>query len=401
MQAGTQVANRIKQNADGANLNVPRIGAGIIGGTAAQRLGAAAFTNTQSDIGTELNTAVGNLQGPLPVDAHNVLSAALKGQQPTPGGYTTLAGALQSDPQGANVLNLVRQAHAADIFSGLGNISGDKFTGGIASRVGSMLTGEHVGKSALAMGMGALAEGGAGHIIAYSPEAIGAVAAATALSRLADSVTGARAPAGRIVSNFADSTTPIRLPQPVAPTAAPAVAPTSGPPLAGGSMIPPAIQAQMAARANLAKLSSVPPVPASSGPPVAGGSMIPPAVQAQMAARATLQKLSAANAPPVVAPAAAVNPLALPRNITGPAASIMRGAAMAAKLKADALGQSAATSEVNASPFIQQKVGNAANVPTRLRPSTCRQPLGVRTSSPSSSQTLKPLRLIRPPQKRN
>ena len=42
----------------------------------------------------------------------------------------------------------------------------------------------------------------------------------------------------------------------------------------------------------------------------------------------------------------------------------MRGAAMAAKLKADALGQSAATSEVNASPFIQQKIGNAAPVPT-------------------------------------
>ena len=344
--AATQFANRMQQAADGANLN-----AGVIGGGAALRTGAEAFNKASAAVNNELSDAVSDLRSriQLPTGANNVLDAAMSGLQPSARDYATLSQAVQGDPQADNVMNLVRQAHVADIVQNTGTLTDKKFVGGLSS-IPTALNAHSAGKSALAAMGGAALEGGVGHVMAYSPTVLTALAGGAVAARLADRLTGARAPAGRFVSNFADGTTPVRLPQPAPQVSqAPSVSPTSP----TGPKVP-------LAPSPWGSGPATPP----SGPPVAGGSMIPPAVQAQMAARATLQKLSAANAPPVVAPAATVNPLALPRNITGPAASIMRGAAMAAKLKADALGQSAATSEVNASPFIQQKIGNAANVPT-------------------------------------
>ena len=345
--AATQFANRMQQAADGASLN-----AGVIDGGGALRTGAEVFNKASAAVNNELSDAVGDLRSrvQLPTDANNVLDAAMNGQQPSARDYTNLQNAVQGDPQAANLMNLVRQAHVADIVGNSGTLTSKKFVGGLSS-VPTALSAHTVGKSGLALLAAGALEGGAGHVIAYNPSVLAALAGVAGAARIADRLTGARSPAGRFVSNFADGTTPVRLPQ-----SAPQV--SQGPQGPQGPFVSPTGPKIAPAPTPWGTQAPVSP----SGPPVAGGSMIPPAVQAQMAARATLQKLGAANTSPVAAPT--VNPLTLPRNITAPAAAIMRGAAMAAKLKADALGQSAATSEVNASPSIQQKVGSAANVPT-------------------------------------
>lgn len=355
--AATQFANRVQQAADGAPLN-----AGVIGGGGALRTGAVAFNKASAAVKSELGDAVSDLRSrvTLPTDANNVIDAAMSGLQPNARDYATLSQAVQGDPQAGNVMNLVRQAHVADIVQNTGTLTDKKFVGG-ASSISTALSAHSAGKSALAAMGGVALEGGIGHVMAYSPEVMTALAGGAVAARLADRLTGARAPAGRFVSNFADGMTPARLPQPIT-TPAP-VAPITRPGPTGPTIAPPP--------APWANGPQPQPAPAPFTPrPVAGGTMLTPQIQATMAARANLAKIAAAQqqAPTPTAPAvapAAINPLSLPRNITGPAASIMRGAALAAKLKADTLGQQDATAQANASPFIAQKVGGAANVPTQ------------------------------------
>ena len=98
------------------------------------------------------------------------------------------------------------------------------------------------------------------------------------------------------------------------------------------------------AAANNVQAPAPPPVVAPhGGPPMAGGPgslpMLPPAVQAQMAARANLAKLAPAPQAPAPEAPAAINPLALPANITRPARAIMKGVNSVQKQKADTLGQ--------------------------------------------------------------
>ena len=195
---------------------------------AAQRAGEDSFTKAQAAVKSELNDAVAGLTTKLPTDAQNILHAAMTGDQPTPGDYTKLKAALANDPQGPNVVNLVQQAHAADILGDTGYHHSGKFTGGGAGALGHALTGEHVTKTALV----GLIGGEAGHLITFSPEMLSAAAGALVGKRLLDNMTGAQAPAGRIVRNFADGQTPVRLAPPT-PQQPEAPGPTINPVLPG------------------------------------------------------------------------------------------------------------------------------------------------------------------------
>ena len=305
--AASQFANRMVEHADGENLN-----AGVIGGGSALRTGADVYRKATAAVKNELSDAVADLRSrvTLPADASNTLDAALKGQPPTDREYATLGQAVQGDPQAANVMNLLRQAHVADIVGNSGTLNDKKFVGGL-SALPTALTAHDASKSALAAGAALALEHGAGHIIAYSPEVATAMLGITAATRLADKLTGARAPAGRFVSNFADGTSPVRetvpaqapVGVPVSPTG-PKVpqAPTpwgSPPPATPAELLTPAkkqamVQDAVAAMRQLARQQATKEAPRV----VAGGSIIPPAVKAAMGARANLQKIAATNAAP-------------------------------------------------------------------------------------------------------
>jgi hypothetical protein len=354
-EAATQFANRMQSAADGANLK-----AGVIGGGAALRTGAEVFNKAAAAVHDELSDAVTDLRSrvSLPTDADNILNAAQRGQQPSAKDYAALTSAVQGDPQAANVMNLVRQAHVADIVKDTGSLSDKKFVGG-ASSLPTLLNAHTAEKAGLtALMAGAAIEGGAGHLISYSPEAIAALAGVAGAARIADKLTGARSPAGRFVDNFADGQTPVRLnvtqpqqpapvvrPGPTGPRIAPAATPW-GPPPPSPQTVSPQQKQQIIANAmpllkQLAATNKPQPVPLTAGAPMAGGPgtppMIPPAIKAQMDARANIAKLAAAQAEPQApapSPDPAINPLALPSNITGPASTLMRGAALAQKLRA-------------------------------------------------------------------
>jgi len=384
-EAATQFANRMQQAADGANLK-----AGVIGGGAALRTGADVFNKATAAVHDELSDAVTDLRSrvSLPTDAENILNAAQRGQQPSAKDYATLTSAVQGDPQAANVMNLVRQAHVADIVKDTGSLSDKKFVGG-ASSLPTLLNAHTAEKAGLAALMaGAAIEGGAGHLITYSPEAIAALAGVAGAARIADKLTGARSPAGRFVENFADGQTPVRLnapqpqqpapvvrPGPTGPRIAPAATPWGPlPPSPQTGFMSPQQKQQMVANAmpllkQLAATNKPQPVPLTAGAPMAGGPgtppMIPPAIKAQMDARVNIAKLAAAQAEPQAAPTPspepAMNPLSLPSSITGPAANIMRGAALAEKLRnGNAPGPEAAAQQPQ--PVAVTKTGGMASV---------------------------------------
>ena len=91
--------------------------------------------------------------------------------------------------------------------------------------------------------------------------------------------------------------------------------------------------------------------------------MIPPAFQAQMALRANLAKAAANNAPAAPAPTPEATIGKLPKEF--PEQWLQR-------MKA----QSAASDAVNASPFIDQKVGGAENIPSPAGAKVIKQALG-------------------------
>ncbi len=356
--AATQVANRMQNYTDGQPIKDG---------------GAEVFTKAQNDIRGELGDAISDLRSrvDLPRNAANILNNALSGQQPTKGDYNVLQRAVAGDPQADNVINLLRQNHVADMVAATGDISNGKFTGGLAQSVGHKLSGENLLKTAL------IASGVEGtHLIGFSPETLAAVGAGYAGLNALDKFTGANEPGVRFMRKFGDGgQTPVRLaapqPQPQAP-AAPQVSPTgpkiplapspwgnaptpvaAPPAVAGGSIITPQVRAQMNAMASLQKLrppQAVPQPPQPAIDPLA----LPKSITAPAAAiargAALAQKLQQRGQAPVNAPEPAVNPLALPKSITGPAANIMRGAALTQKLQQQSNAAQAAQAPQSAPP---------------------------------------------------
>jgi hypothetical protein len=314
-------ANRMSDAADGRNLD-----AGFIRRADAQETGKDVFTKAQDGVHSELDAAVSNLAAPLPAAASNIVKSVKSGGMPTGADYATLKTALGADPQAANVLNLVQQAHAADIVASTGSMNEGKFSGGLGAAIASKLTKENIFKTAGIAMASAAVEGGAGHLIAYSPEMLGGMAGLSALGRLSDSMTGVASPAGRAVRGFGDGgATPVRLTPNAPPPAAPAAPGTTGNPLnapLGG-----------------------PGQPFGAAPP----SVVPSVAQAPL---------------PQAKAAALLNPLALPSSMTAPVSNIVKGWMNTQKMKAAALGTQDAASEINKSPLIDQLVGGAQNIPS-------------------------------------
>jgi hypothetical protein len=352
-EPATQLANRMQTYADGQTIKDG---------------GAEVFTKARNDIKGELGDAVTDLRSrvALSQDANNILNNALDGQRLTKGDFNALQSAMGDDPQANNVMNLLRQNHVADLVARTGNISNGKFTGGVAPYVGHKLSGENLLKTLLIAGG---VEGG--HLIGFSPEAMGAIGAGYVGLNAIDRFTGANKPGVRFMNKFADGQTPVRLdvpqPAPQAPTG-PSVGPTgpkiplapspwgngatqaptpATPPVAGGSIITPQVRAQMSALANLQKLKqsqAAPPQPVTPQPAI-DPLALPKSVTAPAAAIARgaslVQKLQQRQQAATPAPEPEANPLALPKSITAPAVNIMRGAALAQKLQQQANGAQA------------------------------------------------------------
>ena len=355
-------ANRVQDTSP-----TPDLEGNIFHRGAAQRAGLEALNKAHDAVKTELDAAVGQLANPLNTDAANTINAVKKGNYPTKAEWRNLEQSLGSDPAAASVMNLTRQAYAAKVVRDSGTVRDDRLTGGVAAKIGRMVTGTGVGKATL----GALAADAAGtHFIAYSPQMLAALAGAYGLGRLADTATGRASPVGRFVSRFADNSgsTRVPLPPPQATPQPPPAAPV-GP---TGPRIPlnPGVTGALLARALGQSPFQAPPPPAPpAGPQInALAGKITGTLNRATPAPAPQEDLAAAIAaarkqlPQPPAPTSApepVNPLALPRDVTGSAKNIIAGLALAQRLRE----QQVAQQEAAKSPLLDQLTGGEVPPP--------------------------------------
>lgn len=210
-EASANFANRVSDAAGGRNLGNTSVGYDAVNKAA-------------SAVKSELGTAAKGITTTLPTDALNILDNAQKGKLPTVKDYSTLSDALQNDPAGPAVINLVREAHAAELVKGSGNYGDGKFTGGIGPALAKVtgLSGHNTARSMLA----ALAVEHMGtHMFAASPAVVGVGLAGLAAARGISAVTGSHSPAQRFVNKFGDDTGVSRA-APIPAPASPAVGPT-------------------------------------------------------------------------------------------------------------------------------------------------------------------------------
>jgi hypothetical protein len=196
--ASTNFANRVTDAAGGRSLGDTSVGYDAV-------------DKASSAVKSELGDAVKSITTPLPTDAQNIIDSVQKGKLPTVKDYSTLLSALQGDPAGPAVMNLVSEAHVSQLVKASGNYSDGKFTGGITPAALKLtgLSGHNTARSVLA----ALAVEHLGaHLIAASPATIGVALAGAAAAKGIDSITGAHAPAQRFVNRFGNDGGVVRTP---------------------------------------------------------------------------------------------------------------------------------------------------------------------------------------------
>jgi hypothetical protein len=107
------------------------------------------------------------------------------------------------DPSSARVVALARQAGVMNKLLAQGVVANGNFKGGIAAKIGTH-TGINPVKAAAVTGGTLLAHGLFPAFGIYSAPALGAAAGGWALARGIDRLTGARSPANRFVTKFAN-----------------------------------------------------------------------------------------------------------------------------------------------------------------------------------------------------
>lgn len=227
-RAATDVHTSVKlRNFGGDNTAA----AAIVAGKMRAAVGDGNLTNTTQaksavdavthDIHSDLSAAV-DATGPVNQQVDHILERATSPSTMhtvTEKDIATVARDTAGGPTGPQLTDLVRQAKVASMIPGLGETSGGKFTGGIASAVASKvgLLNNPV-KTAAYTGAGLA---GAHVLGMFNPHVVGGLAAGYGVARMIDSMTGSRSPAAQFADRMSNSS--VTAPAPAAPPQAPPV----------------------------------------------------------------------------------------------------------------------------------------------------------------------------------
>lgn len=332
---------------------------------------AQAHGKVKDAIHNELKDALSKVekQKTLTPDEDNVLAAFRRGDKITPKEMEVLGKATANTQDGANAHFLARALKTAQQLEGEGSFNKDtgwqgSATGGMKNVVRGVFNPWHIGGTMA--GLGALAFGLPHVSGAVGGGLMGGLAAGLGGARLLDSVTGGSRPAANFAKTFADHNAQLRLgqsPPPIPQQQPPPLPPPSNtpwgpvPPMSGPTgpkVAPPAVPQplpqgtmpwksptvtqlpqfspmQLAAlKQQIAATTAQANAPAPAPPPPAPPAP-PPKVDISPMALSMLHKRLKAGLPeepaaPAPAPTAPqINPLMLPRDITGPAKTIVKG----------------------------------------------------------------------------
>jgi hypothetical protein len=198
--AAQALAKRQLLIADGRNL------VGPLGGT---EVAAHAVNGAHTDVHSELADATkGEV---LSQDNTNTLNRINKGDKVSPTEVKALA-----EEASLDTMHLARQAMLSKQLRDSGNISDDKFTGGIGGAMENLPLIRTPVKTLLGTGAAAIAGHAglgtfAGTIGAVAPAALAAMAGVYGAGRMIDRLTGSRSPATSFTDRFGGTEAPVRL----------------------------------------------------------------------------------------------------------------------------------------------------------------------------------------------
>jgi hypothetical protein len=323
------------------------------------KVDARALSTVKSNIKGELQSAAADARSTnqLSVDANNALRRAQRGEPLTADDIQLL----DNEAPGTNAAFLARQARVAQLLQDKGTFSDGKWAGGVSGMLDKAV-GKWLPKAAFISAAGEAT--GHDFIGAYAPHVIGGAAAGYLGSRALDSLTGMRSPAKAFANTFENAQAATRIqPQqpprtPTPPTVPPVAPPQASPwgypqpqapapaPLNGNALntqIKAALQMyaakqKFAAQAAAASQPPPAPTPAPIDPLNLPKDVTTPAANV-VKGLLLKQKLMAANAPqpepaPIQVSAPQVDPLNLPRDITAPSSSVIKGLLLRQKLMA-------------------------------------------------------------------
>lgn len=198
--AASAFANRVSEAADGATLNTKN--------------SFEAVRTADEAVRDELKAAAKPLKNSLDTETADALKRAGKGRTLSDADLKAIDANTTPD-----VALLARTAHVASMLKQEGDFGNGEFVGGIANTVGKRISAIQNAPGATAsalLGAAGLAPH-ATSMFAYAPSTLAAIGGAYAGMRSIDALSGNRSPAKSFVNQFADGTTPTRIPQPKAP----------------------------------------------------------------------------------------------------------------------------------------------------------------------------------------
>lgn len=206
--AAQALAKRQLLIADGRNL------VGPLGGT---KVAAEAVNGAHTDVHSELADATKGEA--YSTDANNTMNRIKAGDKVSPSEVTALAGEASPD-----TMHLARQAMLSKQLLDSGNLTDNKFTGGLGGAMENLGPIKSPFKTAATTAAAAIAghAAGFGTLGAIAPAVLGGVGGTYALARLADRLTGSRSPAQSFQDRFGGTDAPVRLDAPTAPVPEPA-----------------------------------------------------------------------------------------------------------------------------------------------------------------------------------
>jgi hypothetical protein len=304
----------------------------------------------------ELKAAVKPIKGTLDNDTRDALKRAASASD-TPLTEADLSNIEQNTSP--DIAFLARQAHVSSLVKGLGDFGGDKFVGGITNAFGKHIRAysNPVGYGT-ATALGALGgHAGAAALMPYSLPTAAALATGYLGMRGIDSFTGNRSPLDNVVKRFSDPNAQVRLP---APAAAPAPAPSTMPPTGPKVPFNPGVAGGGTALA-LGQNPFAPKPPAPEPAPQINPLALPKDITGPaknlMSALQRVQAMQASAAQPAPAPEAPIDPLALPKSLLAKSKVITEGLANVAKMRDTTLGNQSVDRIARQSPMVDAAGG--------------------------------------------
>lgn len=355
-KATEAMVKRVNDAADGGSLHDT--------GTAFESLRTA-----DEGVRDELKQAVKPIKSTLDAETADAIKRATKGRTLTDSDLQTIEENTTPD-----VAFLARQAHVSSLIKKQGDYGNGDFVGGYANSVAKHVRAlQNPVGAAVSAGLGATIGGGhAASLFAYGPETLAAIGGSYAALKLLDKATGTRSPMASLAERFQTPDATTRLPAPAPQQAPEAPQVTSGPTGPNVPFNPGVANGNALLATGASPWAREPaPEPAPAIDPLALPADLTKKSKTITDALRKVQAMREANTPPAPTPTPVIDPLALPKDVVGKSKTILNGLQNVADMREAAspppVQETPAPPQINPLALPKDLTSQAKNLTSALR----------------------------------